>query len=108
MPLLSPYGYRAMLVIDGVHWHHRMVVCLPSLEACVVFSGSMNASPQEEGMEVNYSSGASGPCCLFLNDSHSEWGEMKSQHDFNFQSLLAKDIELQSGYLKAVLLRPSL
>lgn len=83
--ITAPYGYCAMLVIDLVQRHHSWIGLLVSF---ILWKPG-------EGIQASSNSGVSGLCCL--NESHSDWGELKSQCDFTFQSLLTKDIEHQNG-----------
>lgn len=63
VPLLHLYDYWTMLVIDIVHRYHSCIGLLPlPLEACMTpLSGTMNASPQGEGIQVSSSSEVSVP-----------------------------------------------
>lgn len=76
VPLLHPWGYCVMLVIDMIHrasWPNRIVGCLwIPLESWMAPSVTMNTSPQGEDIQISFSTGPSGPCFKDLSSTSEE------------------------------------
>lgn len=63
MLLVHSWDYCTMLAVDVVHRHYILVRfgCPTPLEACLVPSGTLRASPEGKNIQVSSNSGTSGP-----------------------------------------------
>lgn len=52
----------AVVVVPRQLWSGGLVGGFPSLEACLASFGIMKAGPRGGGVQISFSSGASGPC----------------------------------------------